>query len=102
MNQIEINPNFYQEHLLNYCKKENIAVTAYSPLDRGKIINNLKIKEISKKYNKSPAQIILRWLIQKDIIVIPKTSFEKHLKENMEIFDFELKKYDTKKIENLR
>ena len=59
------------------------------------------LKEIAKKYNKSTAQIILRFFVQKDIIVIPKSTNKDHIKENLEIFDFELDLEDIKKIEKL-
>ena len=89
-NQVEFHPFLYQESLLNFCRKNNIYLTAYRPIAKGLVNENNIINQIAKKYQKTPVQITLRWLIQQDIIAIPKASSEKHLKENLDIFDFEL------------
>ena len=101
VNQVEYHPYLNQEDLLKYCKENKIIVTAYSPLARGRILEDSTLKEIAKTYNKTISQIVLRWLIQKGLIVIPKASSESHIKENLEIFDFELKKEDMNKINSL-
>ncbi|MBI2106529.1 aldo/keto reductase [Candidatus Woesearchaeota archaeon] len=101
INQVEYHPYLNQEELLQYCKENNIVITAYSPLARGRILEDSTLKEIAKKYNKTISQVVLRWLIQKGLIVIPKASSESHIKENLEIFDFELKKEDMNKINSL-
>ncbi len=101
MNQIEVNPFVYPKELLEYCKDNNIAVTAYSPLARGNIHENSLLKDLGYKYSKTPSQISLRWLIQKDLIVIPKASSKKHLKENISIFNFSLSDKDMEKIDSL-
>ena len=90
INQVEYHPYLNQEALLNYCEENKIKITAYSPLGRGKILNDKTITEIAHQHNKSPAQICLRWLLQKGMIVIPKASSSHHLKTNQEIFDFSL------------
>ena len=100
VNQVEFHPLLYQKELLEFCKKHNIVVTAYSPLARGEILKNEVMQEIGKKYNKTPAQISLRWLLDKGIVVIPKASSEKHLAANLDI-NFELSKEDTEKIDSL-
>lgn len=101
VNQIEFHPYLYQKELLDFCKKNNIAVTAYSPLARGEIIKDKIIIELAKKYKKTASQITLRWILEKGLIVIPKASSEKHLKENLGIFDFSIKKEDTLKIDKM-
>ncbi len=101
VNQIEVNPFIYPKELLKYCKKNNIAVTAYSPLARGRVNENSFLKELGSKYSKTPSQISLRWLIQKDFVVIPKASSEKHLKENISIFNFSLSDGDMEKMDSL-
>ncbi len=101
INQVEFHPYLYQKALLNYCNENKVTLTAYSPLGRGQILNDKTITEIAKKHNKSPAQICLRWLIQKDIIVIPKASSEHHLKNNLEVFDFSLKEKEMKLIDSI-
>ncbi len=101
INQVEFHSFLYQKELLSFCLKNHIYITAYSPLARGLVNNDNTIKEIAKKYNKTPTQISLRWLIEKKIIAIPKGSSDEHIKENMSIFDFKLKKSDIEKIDNL-
>lgn len=100
-NQVEFHPFLYQKELLDFCTENGIIVTAYSPLGRGDILDDRVIGELAKKHEKNPAQIILKWLIEKGIIVIPKSSSREHLRSNMEIFDFELEKEDMKRIDSL-
>ncbi len=101
INQVEFHPMLYQKRLLNFCKKNQIEVTAYSPLARGKMVDNDIVKRFSEKYAKTEGQIVLRWALQKDVVVIPKSSSEKHLRENISLFDFELSEGDEVKIDEL-
>ncbi len=101
VNQVEFHPYLYQKELLDYCTKNGIIITAYSPLSRGKVFSEKKMTEISKKYNKTPGQITLKWMVEKNIVVIPKASSLKHLKSNMEIFDFKLTENEDIMIEAL-
>ena len=102
VNQVEFHPFFYQKDLLEFCKKHNIILVAYSPLARGKINENKIIKEIARKYEKTPAQISLRWIIQKGAIPIPKASTKEHLKENIDVFNWSISKEDEMKIDNIK
>jgi diketogulonate reductase-like aldo/keto reductase len=98
-NQVKFSPydNAFSE--LDAAKKAGCTLTAYSPLGRGKVSSDTKLKKIGEKYGKSPAQIALRWLLQLDnVSVIPKASSEEHLKENLDIFDFELTDEDMERI----
>lgn len=97
INQIEISPLNTQKPLIKYCKQKGIAVQAMSTfshfrsnLPRYEIIESEIIRPIARKYNKSIVQVVLRWMMQQDIIVIPKTWVPKYLKENIDIFDFQL------------
>lgn len=90
VNQMEYNPQFQDDELLEYCKEKGIAFEAWSPLGHGNCLDNEKIKNIADKYNKSSAQVILRWLLQKGIIILPKSVHESRIIENKEIYDFEL------------
>jgi 2,5-diketo-D-gluconate reductase B len=101
VNQVEFHPLLYQKELLEFCKEKNIVMTAYSPLARGMVYENDILREIGIKYNKTPGQISLRWLLQKNLVVIPKASSEKHLAENINVFDFKLKEEDIKKIDSI-
>lgn len=102
VNQVEFHPLLYQKDLLNFCEKYNIKITAYSPLARTEVFDITLLKKLGKQYKKTAGQISLKWLLQKGVIVIPKASSEAHLKENLDIFDFELSEADSELIDNLR
>ena len=101
VNQIERHPNLNQYELIEFCKSKNMFVEAWSPLGRGKFIENETLKEIAKKYNKTVAQIILRWNIENKIVVIPKSVKKERIEENINIFDFKLEEEDIKKIDSM-
>ena len=101
VNQVELHVFLQQPELIKYCTDNNIKIEAYSPLAHGKEMNNKVIEEIAKKYNKTYSQIMLRFLIEKDLILIPKSIHENRIKENVEIFDFKLGKDDMDKLESL-
>ncbi|SHI50883.1 Aldo/keto reductase [Mesonia phycicola] len=88
--QNEFHPKLLQQDLIDYCKKENIQYQAWSPLMRGRILENEVIKEIANKYNKSVAQIIIRWDLQKGVLTIPKSVHKQRIIENASVFDFTL------------
>jgi methylglyoxal/glyoxal reductase len=96
VNQVEFHPFLYQEQLLRFCKKNNIQLEAYSPLTRGKRLNHPVIVEVAKKYSKTPAQILIRWSLQHDIVVIPKSIHEHRILENCQVFDFQIESKDMK------
>lgn len=109
VNQIELHPYNQQTKLIEFCRQQNIAVTAYSPLgsqtemNNGKpaLLEDVKINEIAIAYGKTPSQVLLRWGIQRETVVIPKSTTPKHIKENNEVFDFELSEGDLVKIASL-
>ena len=90
VNQIEAHPYLAQEPLRAFCEQQQIAVTAWSPLGRGNVLNDETIIGIADEYNVSPAQIILRWHLQNDVIIIPKSVTASRIKENSELYHFEL------------
>ena len=89
-NQVEFHPLLYQEELLRFCEANDIVVTAYCPLGRTEALDNEVVKSVAAEHGKTPAQVCLRWLFQKGIIVIPKSRSAERMRENMEIFDWEL------------
>ncbi len=113
VNQVESHPFLQQNELLNYCHSKNIAVTAYSPLgsqDRPEhlksqgevpILENPVIKQIAAKHNATPAQILIKWQMQRNVIVIPKTTTPKRLKENFDSQFISLDNADMAKISSL-
>lgn len=90
VNQVEFHPLFNQPELLSYCRENNIAVQAYAPLARGAYLHSQLLLEIGRKYQKTTAQIGLRWAVQQGISVIPKSVHKERIRENAEIFDFSL------------
>ncbi|OJG28355.1 aldo/keto reductase [Enterococcus caccae] len=101
VDQIEIHPTLTQELLRKFLADKGIAVEAWSPLGQGKILENPTLVEIAKKYNKTAAQVIIRWHLQNDIIVIPKSVHQDRIKQNFDVFDFELTEEDIKQIDEL-
>ncbi|MBG9449740.1 glyoxal reductase [Cytobacillus firmus] len=90
VNQVELHPLLSQKELREFCSEHNIKVQAWSPIARGRVLEDSDIKEIAERHNKSAAQIILRWHLQNGIMVIPKSVKKDRLRENADIFDFEL------------
>jgi diketogulonate reductase-like aldo/keto reductase len=101
VNQVEFHPFLYQEELLRFCNNNKIQLEDYSPLTRGKRLNQPNIIEMAKKYDKTPAQVLIRWSLRHDIIVIPKSIHEARIKENSQVFDFQLEPNDMKLLNSL-
>jgi len=101
INQVDFSPFLYQKNLLKFCEQHKIIVEAYSPLTRGRKLDHTKLKTISEKYGKTPAQILLRWGIQQGIIQIPKSGNKQHLQENIDIFNFKLTEKDMEMLNSL-
>ena len=101
VNQVEFSPFLYQKDLLDFCISHEIVVEAYSPLTRGSKFDNETLLAIGKKYGKCPAQILIRWGIQHNIVQIPKSANENHIAENVDVFDFILDENDMKDLDNL-
>lgn len=101
VNQIEFHPYLQQKSLVNYCREKGIVVEAWSPIARGRVLDDPVVVGLAKKYNKTPAQIVLRWAYQLGVVTIPKSVHRERIKENASIFDFEIALVDMEKIENL-
>ena len=94
VNQVELSPFLQQPELMKYCKDNGIIIEAYSPLTRGKKFNDKRLKDLANKYSKSPAQIMIRWALQYDTVVLPKSARPERIKENADVFDFEISDED--------
>jgi len=101
VNQIEFHPGYWQQELVEYCKRKNMVVEAYSPLARGKVFTNELLKQISRKYYKSVAAVCLRWVLQHEVVVIPKSTTEERIKDNLNLFDFTLTDDEMSAIDKL-
>jgi diketogulonate reductase-like aldo/keto reductase len=100
INQVEFSPFLYQRELLEFCEENKIQLEAYSPLGKGELIHNPGLKEIAKKYNKSTAQILIRWSLQHKIVVIPKSANRNRIIENANVFDFEISAEDMNRLDS--
>jgi diketogulonate reductase-like aldo/keto reductase len=99
---VEFHPFLNQKELLDYCRAHHIELISFRSFGKGKLLAAEPLfGQIGAKYRKSGAQVILRWLVQKQISVIPKASSEKHLKENSEIFDFALTATEMSQLDRL-
>ncbi|MBP9478777.1 MAG: aldo/keto reductase [Sebaldella sp.] len=100
VNQVETNPYFQQIAAHEIMKEYNVQIESWGPFAEGKndMFKNEVLADIGSKYNKSIAQVVLRWLIQRDVVVIPKSVSPERMAENLNVFDFELSQLDMERI----
>jgi diketogulonate reductase-like aldo/keto reductase len=101
VNQMEFHPFLVQQSLIDFCKQNNIQYESWSPLMHGAIFTVPLLNEIARKYNKNVAQLVLRWNLQKGVVVIPKSVHQHRIVSNADIFDFEISDEDMQKIDSL-
>ncbi len=101
INQVELHPRLSQPELREYCKENEIVVEAWSPIARGRILDEPVLKDIAKKHRMSTAQVILRWHLQNDVVIIPKSVTPSRLKENIDLYDFELSAEEMMQVDTL-
>jgi len=101
VDQIEVNPYLTQDDVRSFCAEHEIAVEAWSPIARGNALQDPTIEAIARKYGKTTAQTILRWHIERGDIIFPKSVTDGRIKENIDIFDFELSGEDVEAISAL-
>jgi methylglyoxal/glyoxal reductase len=101
VNQVEFHPFLYQQDLLQFCEKNKIQLEAYSPLTRTQRLNHPILVEVAKKYDKTSAQVLIRWGLQHGLVVIPKSIHEERIRQNSEVFDFQIKTEDMTLLDSL-
>ncbi|KAL2611203.1 hypothetical protein R1flu_022895 [Riccia fluitans] len=99
-NQVELHPFNTRTELVSFCEKEGIVLQAYSPLTQGRKLRHRGLVEIAKQYNKSPAQIMIKWCLQKNFVVLPKSTTPSRIIENISVFDFEISREDMAKLDS--
>ena len=101
VNQIELHPYLLNEEVRSYGEEHGIATEAWSPLKQGEVLSDPVIVEIAERVGRTPAQVVLRWHIQRASIVFPKSTTPERMRENFELFDFELEPGDVERIDGL-
>lgn len=101
VNQVEFTPFCYQKELLEFCRKHQIQLQAYSPLTRGRRLNDPTLVKLAAQYRCSSAQLLIRWVIQHDAVVVPKATNPKHIRENVQVFEFSITDEDMNTLNGL-
>jgi len=101
LNQVEFSPYLYQKELLDFCTKNKILLGAYAPLTRMKKLDDPKLQSLSKVLNKSTAQVLIRWAIEHNLVVTPKTVHKERIIENADVFDFRLGESEMKILDTM-
>lgn len=101
VNQIEYHPSCLKKETIDYCRTNNIVVEGYSPLANGKVFTVEELKDIAAKYNKSVAQLVIRWCMQNEVIPLPKSVTRERIIQNFNVFDFEINPEDMNFIDNI-
>lgn len=101
VNQIEFHPGMTQDEVVDFCKKNDILIEAWSPLGRGNVLDNEVLVGIAKKYNVSVAQLCIRWIVQKGHLPLPKSVTPARIKSNLDVYGFEISQEDIVAIDNL-
>ena len=101
VNQVEFHPYYYQKELLDYCNSKNIIIVAYSPLAHAKRLDEPKLGAISEELGKTPAQVLIRWSIQRGMVVLPKSVNKSRIIENFSVFDFDISDSVMAKLDEL-
>lgn len=101
VNQIQLHPFGTHTELVKFCEKEGIVVEAYSPLTQGMRLKDRTLNQIAKEHNRSPAQILIRWCLQKNFVVLPKSVTPSRILENSQVFDFNISETNMAKLDSL-
>ena len=102
VDQIEYHPGFTQKECVEFCQKNNILVEAWSPLGRGNVLDNPLLKSIAANHGKSVAQVVIRWVMQTGVLPLAKSVTPSRIKENIDVFDFELSQQEMFEIASLK
>jgi 2,5-diketo-D-gluconate reductase A len=101
VNQVQFSPFEYRRELLEECERREVAVEAYSPLGTGRHLSDQRVQRIAERVGRTPAQVLIRWCLQRNLIVIPKSTHRERIEENAEIFDFTLSDEDMTALDAL-
>jgi diketogulonate reductase-like aldo/keto reductase len=99
VNQIEFHPWFQRPDLVDYCRETDTVIEAAAPLARTETFEDDTVQELAEQYEKSPAQIVLKWAVENDVVVIPKSSSLEHVRQNLDLFDWDLDDEDRRRLD---
>jgi diketogulonate reductase-like aldo/keto reductase len=102
VNQVEFHPFLYRKDLLEFCQDKFIQLEAYSPLTQGHKLRDPRLASIASKYNKTSAQLLIRWVLQHEVIVIPKSGDPNRIRENADVFDFVISDEDMETLNTIK
>jgi diketogulonate reductase-like aldo/keto reductase len=101
VNQVQFSPVYYRRALLDACRQQGVLVEAYSSLGTGRHLTNPVVQRVAQRVDRTPAQVLLRWCLQHDLLVIPKSTHQERIRENAQIFDFTLSPADMAELDAL-
>ena len=101
VNQIQFSPFEFRRGLLEACERRQVAIEAYSPLGTGRHLDDERVAEIAERLHRTPAQVLIRWSLERELIVLPKSTHRERIEENARVFDFELSDQDMAKLDGL-
>ncbi len=101
VNQIEFHPYLQRPDLVDYCRETDTTIEAAAPLARTEVFGDETVEELAETYDRSPAQVVLKWATERDVVVLPKSSSPEHVRANRELFDWEMDEADLAKLDDL-
>jgi diketogulonate reductase-like aldo/keto reductase len=101
VNQVQFSPFEFRKRLLEHCEGHGIALEAYSPLGTGRHLDDPRVGEIAERVDRTPAQVLIRWCVQRELIVLPKSTHRERIEANAQVFDFELSESDMAALDAL-
>jgi 2,5-diketo-D-gluconate reductase A len=101
VNQVQFSPFTYRRKLLEACEQHNVALEAYSPLGTGRHLADERVRQIAERAGRTPAQVLLRWCVQRDLVVVTKSTHRERIEENAQLFDFTLSDEDMAALDAL-
>jgi diketogulonate reductase-like aldo/keto reductase len=101
INQVQFNPFAYRRRLLEACEERGIALEAYSPLGTGRHLDDARVGQIAERHGRTPAQVLIRWCVQRELVVLPKSTHRERIEANAQVFDFSLSDEDMATLDSL-
>ena len=101
VNQVQFSPFEFRRGVLDACERHDVALEAYSPLGTGRHLKNPAVARVAERLGRTPAQVLLRWSLQRDLVVLPKSTHRERIEENAQVFDFQLSEDDMRTLDGL-